>query len=121
VLDSNTYGVLRSLTGEETYRKIVEAVGGTNAPLFFVGHFEGVITVEVFFTTDLPSDLFGLSAGDLTQHTASITATDSQGTPVSKTASITGARCFKRGITHKQDEGFMYNFTLDYGTQVNFA
>ena len=121
VLDSNTYGVLHSITASEQYRKIIDAVGGTNKPLFFVGHFEGAITVEVYFTTDLPTDMFGLSNGDLTLHTASLTATDSQGTPVSKTASIVDARCFKRDYTHKQDEGFLYNFTLDYGVQLTWA
>ena len=121
VIDSNTYAVLENFDWEEDYREIVEAVGGTPAPLLFVGHFLGVLTAQVFYTTDLPADFFGLSSGDLTLHSLSVAASDSQGTPVTKTGSIVNARCFKVGRAHRKDNGFRQTMRFAYPVQATWA
>ena len=64
-IGSDLYALAENFSFDEGYKEIVEPVPGTSTQVIGPGSFLGEFECDIIFSTDLPKNPFGFSAGDL--------------------------------------------------------
>lgn len=97
---------------KEGYKEIAEAGGGTNKPGMAVGAFKGTISMDLIYTTDLPTSWSTIVNGDLVTKQVVFYFMDKLAHKTKIT--LTECRIYDHGGEHRNDEIYRRTVTISY-------
>ena len=115
------YGMLEGHNFDEAFRDERIPVGGSNVQVIGVGAYSGDGSLDLVFTSDLPNNEMAVQNGDLPTYTIRFVGIDTQGSPVTRTCTISSVRFFKRGDVRSKDGLYRRKWTIIWPAPVTWS